>query len=85
MTPTPAKEGAFLAACAAAMTFRLINVDTDPYTRSMERAQRSMRRVERHVKHMAGSWRGDGVQPAETRQMRRARERAAAKRKAVKR
>lgn len=83
MTPTPTREGAFLAACAAVMMLHPINVNTDPFIRGMKRAQQSMRRFERRAKHFAGAWRGDGVQPAETRQMRRARERAASKRKAV--
>lgn len=79
MTPAPARGVEFLAACAAVMTFAAINVDIDPFTRGLERAQRSMRRFERAAKHIAGSWRGDGVQPVETRQMRRAAERARSK------
>lgn len=57
-----------------------VNVDIDPYVRGMESAQKRMRRFQRHAAHFRGAWKGDGVQPTETRQMRRARERKAVKR-----
>ncbi|MCC6907071.1 MAG: hypothetical protein IT430_03940 [Phycisphaerales bacterium] len=70
----------FIAAYTAVMALQPINLDIDPYVRGMERAQRSMRRFEKRANHIVGSWRGDGVQPAETRQMRRAKARKAVKR-----
>jgi len=79
MTPTPERTRpvAFLTAYAAALSMLPIRVDTDAYVRGVEDAQDRMRRFARHAAHFSGAWRGDGVQPRETRQMRRARERKA--------
>ncbi|MCC6907060.1 MAG: hypothetical protein IT430_03885 [Phycisphaerales bacterium] len=70
----------FIAAYTAALAMQPINLNIDPYCRALRSAQHSMRRFEKRANHIVGSWRGDGVQPAETRQMRRAKARKAVKR-----
>lgn len=82
MSVMPDRTGGsnFIAAYTAVMALRPINLDIDPYCRALRSAQHSMRRFEKRANHYAGSWRGDGVQPAETRQMRRAKARKAVKR-----
>lgn len=72
--------GSFIAAYTAALAMQPANFNIDPYCRALRNAQQSMRRFEKRANHYAGSWRGDGVQPAETRQMRRAKARKAVRR-----
>ncbi len=75
MTPTPRRSDIFIAAMIAATALG--------YNGPRDFEINSIAREPRRRRLMPGAWRGDGVQPAETRQMRRARERAASKRKAV--
>lgn len=76
MTPGPKRSDIFIAAMIAAASLGYNG------PRDFE-FQHRLAREPRRRRHTAGAWSGDGVQPAETRQMRRARERAASKRKAV--
>ncbi len=65
-----------MAAYAAALC-PPIHINVGAYVRGVQAAQDRVRRIERSIAHFRGAWRGDGVQPTETRQMRRARERKA--------